>query len=269
MKSFQLIRTFLFSAFLLLWPSYATATESPLVTLPRLVSCSIDDVNNVHLSLDATGTPLTAGVSVYAGTRECDLSTSGPALKQPDGSWLFAWQDDLLNQAYRLKIMRTGSNYHVSVTPAACGALKLPAQAVLSPQAKGCKTAVDRHQAFVQFWRSLRDIIAKEDGTALEHLSLPQVEFVEGPDIIKAPASVMRDGARCLPDIGGDVNPITIRELLATTDTPRLDMPPLSNRSDEEVNLAGAMTAVWTPLGWRIQGLNSSPAVMGRCLEKE
>ncbi|MGM9482110.1 hypothetical protein ACS5PN_13060 [Roseateles sp. NT4] len=233
--------------------------------LPTLLACAPDDIHRAALTLDEQGAPLGASVSIAAGTRECDLSTEGAPIQQPDGSWRFTWRDRSEGGDHALRVSRSAAGYAVTLQPAACGALVLPSTFMLAAAGKGCQSSVDRHAAFVQFWRSLREAIARDDGAALEKLSLPQLLFVEGPDDVKAPASVMRHAARCLPDVPAPVQRTDLRAILMATDSPRLDMPPLSNRRNQWVSFAGAMTAAWTPQGWRIEGFNASPSVMRDC----
>ncbi|RTL36333.1 MAG: hypothetical protein EKK53_23230 [Burkholderiales bacterium] len=233
--------------------------------LPVQLSCTPDRVHRVALTLDDQGAPLGASVSIAAGTRECDLATQGNATAIATGGWRFAWQDDVLGAAYTAQVERSGSGYTLRVQPAACGVLTMPASFSLAAAAKGCTTTVDRQAAFVQFWREFRTAVTRNDGETLVRLSLPQLEFIEDPDTVKAPASVMRHAARCVPDVPAPVQRTDLRTMLKTLTDPRLDMPPLSLRKNSTVSLAGAMTAAWTPDGWRIQGFNASPSVMRDC----
>jgi hypothetical protein len=222
-------------------------------------------VHRVALTLDDKGAPLGASVSIAAGTRECDLATQGNPTATATGGWRFAWQDTELGAAYTAQVERSGSGYTLRLQPAACGVLAMPASFALAAAAKGCTTTVDRQAAFVQFWREFRTAVAGNDGETLVRLSLPQIEFIEDPDTVKAPASVMRHAARCVPDVPAPVQRTDMRTMLKTLTDPRLDMPPLSLRKNSLVSLAGAMTAAWTPEGWRIQGFNASPSVMREC----
>jgi len=233
--------------------------------LPTLLSCAPDDIHRAALTLDESGAPLAASVSIAAGARECDLYTEGAPARQADGSWQFAWRDRGDGADHALRVSRKAAGYTLALQPAACGALVLPAAFTLAASAKGCHSGVDKHAAFVQFWRSLREAVARDDGAALEKLSLPQLLFVEGPDEVKAPASVMRHAARCLLDVPAPVQRTDLRAILMATDSPRLDRPPLSTRRNQWVSFAGAMTAAWTPQGWRIEGFNASPSVMRDC----
>lgn len=242
----------------------AAKPATDIDTPPTLLSCSADDINRFFVRLDGHGVPLAAGASVVAGTRDCDVTSSGPAQAQPDGSWRFAWNDALLNQPYRMTVARSGASYRVTVSPAQCGALALAASATLTPGAKGCTSSVDREGALVQFWRALREAIARDDGALLQRLSLPKVQFAEGPDVMEAPASIMRTGARCLPDVIAPVKGITIGQMLADPADPRIDMPPVSSIKGG-LSLADAMTLAWTPRGWRIDYLNASRSVFSRC----
>lgn len=233
--------------------------------LPVQLSCTPDRVHRVALTLDDQGAPLGASVSIAAGTRECDLATQGNATATGAGGWRFAWQDEELGAAYTAQVERAGAGYTLRLQPAACGVLAMPAMFTLSASAKGCTQAVDRQAAFTQFWREFRTAVARNDGQTLVRLSLPQLEFVEDPDTVKAPASVMRNAAKCIPDVPAPVQRTDMRTLLKTLTEPRLDMPPLSLRKNSVVSFAGAMTAAWTPEGWRIQGFNASPSVMREC----
>ncbi len=233
-------------------------------TPPTLLSCSADDINRFFVRLDSHGVPLAAGASVVAGTRDCDVSSTGPAQAQPDGSWRFAWHDALLNQPYKMNVARSGASYRVTVSPAQCGALALEASAALTPGAKGCTSSVDREGALVQFWHALRDAIARDDGALLQRLSLPKIQFAEGPDVMEAPASIMRTGARCMPSVIAPVKGITLGQMLADPADPRIDMPPVSSIQGG-LSFADAMTLAWTPRGWRIDTLNASRSVFSRC----
>jgi hypothetical protein len=245
-------------------PNAAEKPAAGIDTPPTLLSCSADDINRFFVRLDGNGAPLAAGASVVAGTRDCDVSSSGPAQTQPDGSWRFAWNDALLHQPYQMNVTRSGASYRVTVSPSQCGALALAPSATLTPGAKGCTASVDRDGALVQFWRALREAIARDDGALLQRLSLPKVQFAEGPDVMEAPSSIMRTGARCMPDVIAPVKGITIGQMLADPADPRIDMPPVSS-TRRGLNLADAMTLAWTPRGWRIEYLNASRSVFSRC----
>lgn len=233
---------------------------------PTQLVCTPDSVHSFRVSHDAAGAPLTVSVSVAAGARECDFSSAGAPVAQADGSWRFDWTDATLNQRQRVDVRRAGAGgYTLAFEPAACGALKIPAAATLAPAAKGCAVSVDRVGAFAQFWRQLRDALARGDGELLQQLSLPQLEFVEGPDIVKAPSALMRRAARCLPDITATTQPLDIRRMIAGDTPPRLDMPPLSRKGDARIDFAGAMSLRWTPQGWRMDGFNAGRDVFARC----
>lgn len=250
------------------FPSLVALLACPVLAsaaLPVQLSCTPDRVHRVALTLDEKGAPLGASVSVAAGSRECDLATQGNATATVTGGWRFAWQDDELGAPYTAQVERSGSGYTLRLQPAACGVLAMPASFTLAAGTKACTTTVDRQAAFVQFWREFRTAVARNDGETLVRLSLPQLEFIEDPDTVKAPASVMRHAARCVPDVPAPVQRTDLRAMLKTLTDPRLDMPPLSLRKNSTVSLAGAMTAAWTPEGWRIQGFNASPSVMREC----
>ncbi|KQW49671.1 MULTISPECIES: hypothetical protein [unclassified Roseateles] len=238
------------------------ATDLP----PTQLVCQPDEVHSFRVSRDAAGAPLQVSLSVSAGARECDFASTGPAVAQADGSWRFDWTDATLNQRQRVDVRRAGADgYRLAFTPAACGALQVPATATLAPTAAGCAVSVDRDGAFVQFWRQLRDALARGDGELLQRLSLPQLEFVEGPDIVKAPSSVMRRAARCLPDVTATTQRLDIRSMIAGNTPPRLDMPPLSRKGEGRIDFAGAMSLRWTPQGWRMDGFNASRDVFAKC----
>lgn len=240
----------------------AHAAEPP----PTQLICTPDGIHSFRVSRDAAGAPLAVSLSVSAGTRECDWASTGAPLAQADGSWRFDWNDPTLGQRQRVDVRRAGTDgYTLALEPAACGALKVPATATLAPAAKGCAVSVDRDGAFVQFWRQLRDALARGDGELLQQLSLPQLEFVEGPDIVKAPSSVMRGAARCLPDVTATTQRLDIRRMIAGDVPPRLDMPPLSRKGDARIDFAGAMSLRWTAQGWRIDGFNASRDVFRNC----
>lgn len=249
-----------------LWTGPAVAaTPAPGADLPRRLACTPDASHRHSLTLDPSGTPLGATIALTEGARECDLQTAGAPMPQSDGSWRFAWKDEGLGVDYRALVRRNGGGFQLSVQPAACGPLPLPSALTLSFADPSCKVEVDRHAAFVQFWRSVKRALADDDGPALVALALPRIDFVEGDMDVKAPASVLRGAAGCIPDVPAPVKRTDLRTLLAATDQPRLDMPPLVNRGDREVSVAGAMTVRWTDRGWRIQGFNASPAVMRDC----
>lgn len=233
---------------------------------PTQLVCAPDNVHRFGVSRDASGTPLAVSVSIAAGTRECDFASTGAPVAQPDGAWRFDRQDATLGQRQRVDVKRAGADgYSLAFEPAACGVLKIPALATLTPGAKGCTVSVDRDGAFEQFWRQLRDALARGDGELLQQLSLPQLEFVEGPDIVKAPSSVMRRAARCLPRITATTQRLEIRDMIAGDTPPRLDMPPLSRKGDSRIDFAGAMSLKWTPQGWRMDGFNASRDVFSSC----
>lgn len=247
-------------------PAGAAPPASALPAPPTQLVCAPDGMHRWHVSRDAAGTPLQVGVSVAAGTRECDFASTGVPQRQADGAWRFDWQDEVLGQRQRVDVRRTGPDrYDLAVTPAACGALQIPATATLAARAPGCSVSVDRDAAFDQFWRLLRDALAREDGALLQQLSLPRLEFVEGPDIVKAPSSILRSAARCLMRVGATQSRLELRDMVTGDRPPRLDMPPLSRKSDSRIDFAGAMSVTWTPQGWRMDGFNASRSVFQHC----
>lgn len=251
-----------FALLALLLPVAAPA----LPPLPTQLVCEPDGIHRWRVSRDAAGAPLEVSLSVAAGTRECDFSSKGAPKVQADGGWRFEWDDETLGQHERIDVKRAGTDgYALSLQPAACGALKVPAAVTLAPSGKGCRTSVDRYGAFDQFWRQLRDALARGDGELLQQLSLPQLEFVEGPDIVKASSSVMRRAARCLPDVPATTQDLDIRRMIAGDVAPRLDMPPVSLKGESRIDFAGAMDLKWTPQGWRMAGFNASRDVFSSC----
>lgn len=255
-----------FALIALLLPLPLSLAAQPLPPPPSLLACAPDGIHRWAVSRDATGTPLGVSLSVAAGTRECDFTSAGAPKVLVDGGWRFEWDDPVVGQHQRVDVRRTGdAGYTLSLEPAACGALQVPATATLAPGGKGCAASVDRSGAFEQFWHQLRDALARGDGELLQRLSLPQLEFVEGPDIVKAPSSVMRRAARCLPDVGATTQRLDIRTMIAGDTPPRLDMPPLSRKGDSRIDFAGAMDLKWTPQGWRMAGFNASRSVFSAC----
>lgn len=252
--------TTLICAAAVLWPTTGMADAAP----PTQLACSPDEVHSFHVSKDAAGTPLRAGMSIAAGTRECDLSSMGAPTALPGGGWRFEWRDG--GERRRIDIRRSGDGYTLAFEPAACGALRIPATATLAPKGKGCTESVDRIQAFVLFWRQLRDAIARDDGALLQRLAQPQVGFSEGDVRMKRPASVLREGASCLVSVFAPLGKVSLAEMLQATDTPRVDMRPVTYVNEGLIKVGGeAMAAVWTPQGWRISSLNASPAVFELC----
>lgn len=242
------------------------AARSALPLPPTQLVCAPDATTQWRVSRDAAGAPLQVSVSIAAGTRECDFRSAGVAVALPDGGWRFEWDDDILGQHQRVDVARAGAEgFTLRLKPAACGALKLPASVTMMPATQGCRVSVDRDGAFDQFWRQLRDALARADGELLQQLALPQLEFVEGPDIVKAPASVMRRAARCLPRVPAPTQRLELRDLLQVEQPPRLDMPPLSRKGEARIDFAGAMDLRWTPQGWRMAGFNASRDVFEKC----
>lgn len=235
--------------------------------LPTQLVCQPSDSLTVSVSRDAAGAPLGAGLYVTSGTHECDLHTAGPASAQADGSWRFAWADKAqADTRYRATVKRDGPDgYTLAFEPARCGTLVLPTSATLAPKDKGCKTRVDRDGAFLIFWRQFRDAVFKRDGDMLQRLSLPQLEFTEGPDTLKAPSSIIRSAATCLTDVPTNSGDTDIGKLLKAADMPRLDMPPWSRRSDSAIDAGGAFEARWTAKGWRLSYFNASRSVFSAC----
>ncbi|MDR7333385.1 hypothetical protein [Roseateles asaccharophilus] len=233
---------------------------------PTLLVCSSGESLTASVSHDATGAPLRAGVSVTSGTRECDLQTQGAAAAA-DGSWRFEWTDAVVgNIRYRATLRRAGTGgFTLALQPARCGGLALPASVTLAPAAPGCEAREDRDGAFLLFWRQLRDALTRRDGELLQRLALQQPSFIEGPDLMKAPASLLRHSAACLATVTTTDGRSDLGQLLKATDSPRLDMPPLSRRGAARVSVGGAMTAAWTPQGWRIESLNADRASFAGC----
>ena len=233
--------------------------------VPTLLTCRVSDALSVHLSLDSAGTPLGGGFDASSGTHECSVQTQGPPTAA-DGAWRFAWTDAVEGSSYRATVRRAGAEgYSLALAPARCGTLALRRRPRSLPGRQAANRGSTGDGAFVLFWRQLRDAVAKRDGEQLQRLSLPQLLFSEGPDMMKAPASVMRRGAACLADVPtGDVRS-DLGRLLQATDTPRLDMPPLSRRGDARVSVGDAMTALWTAQGWRLEYVNADRASFTRC----
>lgn len=233
---------------------------------PTQLVCQPNENLTVSVSRDGSGVPLGAGVSATSGTHECDVHTQGQPQVQADGGWQFEWLDKIEgNTRYRATVRRAADGYTLALDPARCGTLVLPATATLSPGDPACKSRVDRDAAFVQFWRQLRDAVARRDGELLQRLSLPQLLFSEGPDMPKAPASVIRHAATCLAIVTTTDGRSDLGRLLQATDTPRLDMPPMSRRGDARVSAGDAMTALWTPQGWRLEWFNADRATFSGC----
>ena len=252
-------------------PALALVFTEPLAAAalpppPTQLVCTPDATSRWSLSRDASGTPQQLSVSIAAGTRECDFRSTGAPAALPDGGWRFEWDDESLGQRQRVDVTRAGSDgFSLRAQPAACGTLKLPALVTLAPAAKGCTVSADRDGAFDQFWRQLRDALSRGDGELLQQLALPQLEFVGGPDIVKAPATAMRHAARCLPRVTATTQRLELRDLLKAEQPPRLDMPPLSRKGDSRIDFAGAMDLKWTPQGWRMAGFNASRDVFEKC----
>lgn len=233
---------------------------------PTQLVCQPNENLTLSISRDSSGAALGAGISATSGTHECDVHTQGPARAQADGSWLFDWTDKIQGDTrYRASVRRTAAGYTLALAPARCGTLALPATATLSPGDPACKSRVDRDAAFVQFWRQLRDAVARRDGELLQRLSLPQLLFTEGPDLMKAPAAVIRKAAPCLSGVTTTDGRSDLGRLLQASDTPRLDLPPMSRRGDARVSAGDAMTALWTPQGWRLEWFNADRASFSAC----
>lgn len=233
---------------------------------PTQLVCQPAENLTVSVSRDSSGAPLSAGIYAASGTHECDVHTQGPAQAQADGSWQFEWLDRIAgNTHYRASVRRTGDGYTLAFDPARCGTLALPATATLAAGGQGCGSRVDRDAAFVLFWRQLRDAVARRDGELLQRLSLPQLLFSEGPDMMRAPAAVIRNAAPCLARVTTTDGRSDLGRLLQATDTPRLDMPPLSRRGEARVSAGNAMTALWTPQGWRLEWFNADRATFSAC----
>ncbi len=247
---------------------FATGVAQAQVTQeapPTLLVCRPSDNLSVSISHDGSGAPLGAGISATSGTHECDVHTQGPPLAQANGSWRFEWTDDTEGRRYRGTVGRAGQAYTLALEPARCGTLALPAIVSLSVHGRGCASRIDRDAAFVQFWRQLRDAVSRRDGEQLQRLSLPQLLFSEDPDTVKAPAAVIRHAAPCLAIVPTTDGRSDIGRLLQATDMPRLDMPPMSRRGESRISAGDAMTALWTPQGWRLEWFNASRRVFSEC----
>ncbi|HEY0954361.1 MAG TPA: hypothetical protein VGE36_06375 [Roseateles sp.] len=253
------------TAFLLFAAAGAVHAQVDTPTPTQLV-CRVGDALTASVSRDRTGTPLAAGFGATSGTHECDVQTQGPA-RAADGGWRFAWTDAVNGDTrYAATVRRAGAaGFTLALQPAQCGTLALPATVTLTPGSAGCESRTDRDAAFVQFWRQLRDATARRDGALLQRLALPQPQFIEGPDLMKAPASLLRQGAACLATVTTTDGRSDLGRLLQATDSPRLDMPPLSRRGDGRASIGGALTALWTPQGWRIESLNADRASFTGC----
>ena len=251
---------------LLATAAIAASPDAKPAALPTILKCTPDDLNAASVSLDASGTPVQASLYLASGTHECGLLTTGAATVQPDGAWRFDWNDRDSNERYRLTVRRAGADgYTLSVDPRRCGTLQLPPTVTVAPKAKGCKVAIDRDLAFTQFWRDLRDAVKRRDGDQLERLSLPKLEFAEGPDLMTAPASLLRGGAACMDIVVGPTSGRKLGPLLQANETPRLDSPPWSRDGENRISVDDAITVAWTKAGWRLESLNASRSVFSQC----
>lgn len=247
-------------------PLAGLAAPVTLPPPPTQLVCAPDTGTQWRVSRDAAGAPLAVSVSMAAGTRECDFRSAGAPAALPDGGWRFEWEDEVVGQRRRVDVTRAGAEgFTLRLKPAGCGALKIAAAVTLMPATPGCRVSVDLDGAFDQFWRQLRDALARSDGELLQQLALPQLEFTEGPDIVKAPASLMRRAARCLPRVTATTQRLELRELLQAEQPPRLDRPPLSRKGEARIDFAGAMDLKWTPQGWRMAGFNAGRDVFEKC----
>lgn len=243
--------------------AHAQVAQGPL---PRQLVCQPSDSLTANISHDATGAPLGAGVYATSGTHECGVQSRGAGAAQPDGAVRFEWTDEIEgNKRYRATVKRVGADgYLLALQPAGCGTIALPASIALSAKDKSCKARVDRDAAFVLFWRQLREAIARRDGDMLQRLSLPQLQFSPDSGTVKAPASIIRNAAACLPDIVTTESGTDIGRMMKTIDTPQLDQAPLSRVGDDRVS-TGAFQARWTSQGWRLEWFNTSPDVLSTC----
>lgn len=240
----------------------AQVTKDPL---PTLLVCHPSENLSASLSYDSRGLLLGAGVYATSGTHECGLQSQGGGTAQTDGAVKFSWTAEDEGRRYAATVKRVGGDgYTLSFQPAGCGTIALPTSFTLSAKGRGCQTSVDRDEAFVLFWRQLKDAIARRDGDLLQSLSLPQLEFSPDAGTVKAPASVIRHAAACLPAIVTTESGTDIGQMMKTIDRPQLDRPPLSRVGDGRVS-AGAFSAKWTAQGWRLEWFNTSPAVLSNC----
>ena len=253
----------LIASLLAVFNAQAQVTKDPL---PTQLVCHPSDNLTANISYEASGALLGAGVYATSGTHECSVQSQGVGVAQPDGSVRFAWTDEVEgNKRYQAIVKRVGNEgYTLALQPAGCGTIALPAAIALSTQGKACKARVDRDAAFVLFWRQLREAIARRDGELLQRLSLPQLEFSPDSGTVKAPASVIRNAATCIPGIVTTESGTDIGKMLKAIDTPQLDKPPLSRVADNRVS-TGAFEARWTAQGWRLSWFNTSPAVFSTC----
>lgn len=245
----------------------AAQAQVEVQPLPTRLACRIGEHLGAHLSRDGDGRPLGAGVWATSGTHECDVQAQGPATATTDGGWRFEWTDPVQRlMHYRLTVKPAGAAGHsLTLEPPRCGTLALPAIVTLPARDKACESGIDRDAAFVLFWRQLREAIARRDGERLQRLALPQPLFAEGPDLVKAPAALLRHAAPCLAGVTTTDGRTDLGRLLQATDTPRLDMPPLSRRGDARVSLGGAAAVLWTPQGWRLESFNADRASFSAC----
>lgn len=253
----------LIASLLAVTAAHAQVTQVPL---PTQLVCHPNDNLTANVSHDGRGTLLGAGVYATSGTHECGVQSQGAGVAQPDGSVRFAWMDAVEgNKRYQATVKRVGPDgYTLALQPAGCGTIALPASIELSAKGKACKASVDRDAAFVLFWRQLREAIAQRDGDLLQRLSLPQLLFSPDAGTVKAPASIIRNAATCIPDIVTTESGTDIGKMLKAIDTPQLDKPPLSRLGDNRVS-TGAFEARWTAQGWRLAWFNTSPAVFSSC----
>lgn len=243
--------------------AHAQVTKDPL---PTQLVCQPNENLSVNVRRDASGVPRGAGLYATSGTHECSLQSQGAGVAQPDGAVKFSWiPPEDQGTRYTATVKRVGADgYAVAFQPPGCSTAAVPASISLSAKGKGCKDSVDRDEAFVLFWHQLKDAIAKRDGDMLQRLSLPRLQFSPDEGTVKAPASVIRNAATCLPAIVTAESGTDIGKMLKAIDTPQLDKPPLSRLGNDRVS-TGAFTTKWTAQGWRLEWFNASPSVLSSC----
>ena len=239
------------------------AARAQTGALPTELVCDINASVSAWLNLDASGKPFVAGVYTSAGTRECDLLSQQPAQTQGEEGWRFEWSDSTASR-HRIDVRRSDKGtprerYVLSLAPASCGALALPARMELARADTRCHSKVSREGAFVLFWRQLRQAVLERDAQRLQALAVAQPAFAEGPDSPKAPASLLAQGVRCMASLPGPQGR-ALEQVLRSVETP-LDGLHFRTESDTRRSIGDGLGMKWTSAGWRIDFLGGERAI--------
>jgi hypothetical protein len=226
----------------------------------------------------AQGRPLAVAAGVTAGPRECATRSTAPP--QADaGGWRFEWRDATLDARYVVQLSALaegGFRMRLSApdtTPPGtgtapgtvpCGALVLPAEAVLRPGDGRCQRSEDRGEALQDAWAALREALLARSPAQLRGVLADKVMLAEGAsgDSPRVGADELARHLRCVAALthrGQRLDDWARAHPHLLTAPTGVDRP-----DDATVNLTGFGGLQWQGGRWQLTWLAASRAVLLR-----